>query len=289
LRRRTAKKPAAFRATVVNIVSNSLLFILKFSAALLSGSIALLSDAFNSLTDIVSSAAVFVCVKISDKEADEGHPFGHSRAEPVAGIVVAILAGILGFEVIRTSLERLAIGAEVEIKTFALLVPVITAAAKGAMTLYFRTVGKSVNSPAIMAISADSFCDVFVALAALTGIVGARLGYPAFDPAAGLAISLWIIYTGYKIGMENIDYLMGKSPPASLLEEIKKAALAIEGVKNINTVRAHYVGPYIHVELHAEVPKYLSTYDSHAIGKAVERAIEKIGAIEKAFIHIDPV
>jgi len=106
---------------------------------------------------------------------------------------------------------------------------------------------------------------------------------------AGLVISLWIIYTGYRIGMENIDYLMGRAPDAALMDDIKRAALMVKGVKAINTARAHYVGPFIQVEMHVEVPMDLSTSDSHAIGKEVERNIERIGAIQKAFIHIDPV
>ncbi|HLE09246.1 MAG TPA: cation diffusion facilitator family transporter [Thermodesulfobacteriota bacterium] len=282
-------KTAPFRATVVNILGNLFLFTIKIWAALVSGSIALLSEAFNSLTDIVSSIAVFICVRISDKEADEGHPFGHSRAEPVAGIVVAVFAGILGFEVIRTSFNRLVTGKEVFVGTLTLFVPVITAVLKGAMFWYFRRVGRAAISPAIIASSVDSLSDVFVAIAALVGIAGVRMGYWYLDPMAGLVISLWIIYTGYRIGMENIDYLMGKAPDAALMDDIKRAALMVKGVKAINTARAHYVGPFIQVEMHVEVPMDLSTSDSHAIGKEVERNIERIGAIQKAFIHIDPV
>jgi len=282
-------KTAPFRATVVNILGNLFLFTIKIWAALVSGSIALLSEAFNSLTDIVSSIAVFICVRISDKEADEGHPFGHSRAEPVAGIVVAVFAGILGFEVIRTSFNRLVMGKEVFVGTLTLFVPVITAVLKGAMFWYFRRVGRAAISPAIIASSVDSLSDVFVAIAALVGIAGVRMGYWYLDPMAGLVISLWIIYTGYRIGMENIDYLMGKAPDAALMDDIKRAALMVKGVKAINTARAHYVGPFIQVEMHVEVPRDLSTGDSHAIGKEVERNIERIGAIQKAFIHIDPV
>ena len=282
-------KTAPFMATVVNILGNLFLFTIKIWAALVSGSIALLSEAFNSLTDIVSSIAVFICVRISDKEADEGHPFGHSRAEPVAGIVVAVFAGILGFEVIRTSFNRLVMGKEVFVGTLTLFVPVITAVLKGAMFWYFRRVGRAAISPAIIASSVDSLSDVFVAIAALVGIAGVRMGYWYLDPMAGLVISLWIIYTGYRIGMENIDYLMGKAPDAALMDDIKRAALMVKGVKAINTARAHYVGPFIQVEMHVEVPMDLSTSDSHAIGKEVERNIERIGAIQKAFIHIDPV
>ncbi|MFZ3072964.1 MAG: cation diffusion facilitator family transporter, partial [Thermodesulfobacteriota bacterium] len=205
-------------------------------------------------------------------------------------ITVAVFAAVLGFQIIKSSIERILKGGDgLSITWFVLLVPVITILVKTGMAFYFSRVGKAARSPAIRASAVDSLSDVFVALAALIGIVGAKFGYTYLDPAAGLAISVWIIYAGYRIGMENIDYLMGKSPDKAMMEEIKAAALGVLGVKDINTVRAHYIGPFIHVEIHIEVPKYLSTFDSHAISKEVERAIGKISAIEKAFVHIDPV
>ncbi|MFQ5442952.1 MAG: cation diffusion facilitator family transporter [Thermodesulfobacteriota bacterium] len=281
--------PIAFRATLINIIGNTALLALKLAAGMLSGSIALISDAINSLNDIVSSVATFICVRISDKKADEGHPFGHSRAEPVAGMIIAILAGILGFEILRESVKRAFTDARPEIGLFALSVPVITIVVKAGMSVYFRRVGKEINSPALKATALDSLMDVFVSGAVLFGVVGVRFGAPLLDPMAGVIISLWIIYTGYSIGMENIDYLMGKAPEPRLMNEIKGKARAVEGVKAINTVRAHYVGNFIHVEIHIEVDKDLSTLDSHAIGEEVERSVGEIKAIEKSFIHVDPV
>lgn len=282
-------KPVAFRATLLNIIGNTLLFALKLAAGVMSGSIALISDALNSLQDIAASVATFICVKISDTQADEGHPFGHSRAEPIAGLIIAVLAGILGFEVLRSAVERLMHGNGAEITAFTLVVPVVTMAAKGLMGWHFRRVARSIGSPALAATATDSFMDVFVSFAVLVGIAGARLGYPYLDPIAALAISFWIMRAGYLIGMENIAYLMGQAPPPELMVKIMAAAMSVEGVKAINTVRAHYVGNFIHVEIHIEVDKDLSTYDSHAIGKTVERAIGEVKAIEKAFVHIDPV
>ncbi|MEK7773668.1 MAG: cation diffusion facilitator family transporter, partial [Deltaproteobacteria bacterium] len=200
--------PVALRATLINIAGNSGLFVIKLAAGVASGSIALISEALNSLNDIAASIATFICVKISDKEADEGHPFGHSRAEPIAGLIVAVLAGILGFEVIRTSVERIISGGVPRITRATMLVPVITMAVKWAMGIHFKRVGVKVRSPALLATAKDSFMDVFVAAAALTGIAGAWFGYEFFDPLAGLAVSAWIIYTGYSIGIENIAYLM---------------------------------------------------------------------------------
>ena len=280
--------PVAFRATLLNIAGNTALFALKLIAGLLSGSIALISDALNSFNDIVASVATFICVKISDKRADEGHPFGHSRAEPIAGLIIAVLAGILGFEVIRASVERLLGGGEVEVSIFTLAVPVVTMVVKGLMGLYFSSVASKVNSPALKATSIDSYLDVVVALAALAGIIGVKAGYPLFDPIAGLVISVWIIYAGYRIGMENIAYLMGHAPPKEMMDEIMAAAAGVQGVRAVKTARAHYVGNFIHVEIHIEVDKFLPTIESHSIGEAAETAIEGIRSIEKAFVHIDP-
>ncbi|MBI5235010.1 MAG: cation transporter [Deltaproteobacteria bacterium] len=282
-------KQAAYKATVLNIAGNAGLFGLKLVAGVSSGSIALISDALNSLSDVAASVATYVCVRISGKEADEGHPFGHGRAEPIAGLIIAVLAGILGFEVIRASINRLLTHEAIDVNAFTLAVPVVTMIAKGAMYAHFKVVGLRTESPALMATATDSVMDVFVALAALIGIAGAYYGWPVLDPIAGLVISLWIIRAGYMIGMENIAYLMGQAPPSEMMQRIKEAALSVDGVKAINTARAHYVGSFIHVEIHIEVDKSLTTLDSHAIGKRVQRGVETIKAIEKAFVHIDPV
>lgn len=281
--------PVAFRATVINIIGNTGLFVLKLAGGISSGSIALISDALNSLNDIAASVATFICVRISDKQADEGHPFGHSRAEPIAGLIIAVLAGILGFEVIRESAERLYEGRSAVFSPATLLIPVVTMAVKAVMAWYFGRVGRMVNSPALRATAVDSLMDVAVAVAAFIGLGGTLLGYPWLDPAAGFVISVWIIYTGYKIGMENIAYLMGQAPEPELLAEIKNAAASVPGVRGLNGVRAHFVGPFIHVEIRINVDKKLPTIDSHAIGEEVSNRVESIGTIEKAFVHIDPV
>ncbi len=283
------KSRTAFRATIIGLAGNIFLFTIKIIAGIFSGSLALISDAINSLTDIVSSIAIFICVRVSDKEADEGHPFGHHRAEPIAGLIVAILAAILGFEVIRISVERLMSGEKISVGFLSLVVPIITVAAKGLMAWHFKRVGDYVNSPAIKAGAFDSLNDVFVSIAAFIGILGTMQGYYLMDPIAGFLISLWIIYTGYRIGVENVDYLMGKSPDRKFIKLIEDAAKGTSGVKSLNKIRAHYVGNFIHVEMHIAVDKNLSTFDSHAIGEDVEARIEKFDAIEKAFVHIDPV
>ena len=282
------KSRIAFRATLIGLAGNIFLFAIKLIAGVISGSLALISDAINSLTDIFASIAIFICVRVSDKEADEGHPFGHHRAEPIAGLIVAILAGVLGFEVIRVSVERLISPETLSIGFLSLMVPIITIITKGVMAWHLKRVGELANSPAIKASAFDSFNDVFVSFTALIGILGAQQGYDLMDPIAGFFISLWIIYAGYKIGVENIDYLMGRSPDREFMKLIEDATKGTIGVKSLNKIRAHYVGNFIHVEMHIAVDKNLSTFDSHAIGEDVELRLERFDAIEKAFVHIDP-
>src|SRR3990172_263383 len=237
-------------ATIVMIACNAFLFVIKITAGITSNSLAVISDAVNSFTDIISSVVIYFAVKVSAKQADEGHPFGHHRAEPIAGLIVAIFAGILGFEIFRTSVFQLVSLHEHNIGIFTILVLLISIGMKFIMSIYFKKTSHTINSPALLASSIDSRNDVYISTTALVGVVGGLYGYPKMDDIAATFISFWIIYSGYKIGVQNIDYLMGRQPDSRIMEEIKENACAVFGVVGIHDVRAHYVGNYIHVEIH---------------------------------------
>ncbi|MFQ6087879.1 MAG: cation diffusion facilitator family transporter [Candidatus Methanofastidiosia archaeon] len=278
----------ALKTTLFGLFGNSFLFITKLFAGLSSGSLALISDAINSLTDILSSLGIIYAVRISGREADQSHPFGHKRAEPIAGLIVAILAGILSFEILKSAIIGLI---HPRTRTFGLLpilILIICIFTKIIMSLYFKRVGERIKSPAILASYVDSRNDVLVSFTALIGVLGGNIGFIDLDYFAAILISLFILYSGYKIGIENIDYLMGKSPDENLINEIKKRALSIPEVLNLNDVRAHYVGNFIHVEIHIEVDKNLTILESHKIGKDVQWGIEKMENVDRAFVHIDP-
>ncbi|GAB4176716.1 MAG: cation diffusion facilitator family transporter [Calditrichia bacterium] len=276
------------RASIILLIGNTFLLILKLIAGLLSGSIAVLSDAFNSLTDIMASIGVYFSIKIGQRGPDATHPFGHHRAEPIAGLIIAILAGILGFEVIRYAFERL-IGEPVEIQeNLAMLAMGITIIVKMMMGSYFFVVGKRNNSPAIKASFVDALNDVLIGLVVIAGIVAVKFGYTYFDAIAGLFVGGIVIYSGYKVGAENIDYLMGKAADEKTVNQIVDTALKIEGVQAINDIFTHYIGNMIHVEVHIEVDPHLSTEKSHDIGKEVQIAVEHLDEISRAFVHIDP-
>lgn len=276
------------QATIVLIICNTFLFAIKISAGIMSNSLAIISDAINSLTDTISSIIIFIAVRTSSKQADEGHPFGHHRAEPIAGLIVAILAGILGFEILHMSVFKLMEPHVHKIGIPAIITLLISIGMKLIMSNYFKKVSIKINSPALLASSIDSRNDVCISATALVGVGCGLFGYAQMDDIAATLISFWIIYSGYKIGVQNIDYLMGRQPETSIMEEIKREACAVAGVVGIHDVRAHYVGNYIHVEIHISLDQGLTLTKAHTIGKNVQRAVESLESIHKAFVHIDP-
>ncbi|HHT9159207.1 MAG TPA: cation diffusion facilitator family transporter, partial [Candidatus Brocadiaceae bacterium] len=150
------------KATIILIICNTFLFGIKITAGLMSNSLAIISDAVNSLTDIVSSVIIFFAVKTSSKQADEGHPFGHHRAEPIAGLIVAIFAGILGFEILHTSIFKLMETHEHKIGIYAITVLLVSIGMKLLMSVYFKRFSRKINSPALLASSIDSRNDVYI-------------------------------------------------------------------------------------------------------------------------------
>ena len=279
----------AKRATLLGIIGNIVLFILKIIVGVIYNSIAVISDAINSFTDIIASVIVFISVKVSAKRADKEHPFGHHRAEPIAGLVVAIFTGIVGFEIVKFAFDRLLEGGGIIKGVAPMIVMGFTLVLKSGMYVYTARVGKKINSTAILASAVDHRNDVLISIGVLIGVTGAYFGYGMMDSIAGLVIGLWIIYAGYKIGIDNVKFLLGEAPPDELMNKIKEIALSVEHVKGVNDVRAHYVGVLLQVEVHIEVNKKLTIYRAHTIGKKVQNKLEKLENVDRAFVHIDPV
>jgi cation diffusion facilitator family transporter len=285
-----ALKRTARRATYLVIGGNLLLLILKASASSVSESLAILSETVNSLTDVFASIAVLICVRLAAKSADEDHPFGHTRAEPIAGLVVAIFAAIMGWEVFRSPLMKLLEeGATKPIDAGPLALPVLifTVLLKSAMTWYLARTARLVNSPALRASSADCRNDIPVALLAIGGVVFGQL-HPMVDALAAMAISLYIFRNAYQVGRENIAYLMGTVPDKELLEEIHAHAAGVPAVISVRSIRAHYVGNFVHVEIDVLLDGRLATFASHEIAERVRHQVETIPAIDRAFVHVEP-
>jgi cation diffusion facilitator family transporter len=282
-------KSAAMRAAMLAIVANVVLLGVKATASGLSDSLTIYSEMLNSLTDVVSAVVIVVCVRWARMRPDESHPFGHRRAEPLAGLVVAIFTGILGFEVCRTAVTDLWRGELPErIGPYPIAALCLTAGLKTWLALYFRRRGRQLDSPALRATAVDCRNDVFVSLQGLVAVIVAELQVPLLDTVAAILIGLYILFSGHRIGMENIGYLMGRSPEPELLASIRSAAEGVDGVVAVGEVKGHYVGTFVHVELIARVDGALSTADSHDVCESTRAAVEAIAGVDRAFVHISP-
>jgi len=277
------------RITLIGVGINIILFIMKLAGGLASNSLALMSDSFNSFTDILASVAIFFAVRLGAKSADIDHPFGHQRAEPIAALLTAILAAILGFEVVKNAVQGLYVEKTFRITPVIFIVITITIVLKLYVYIIFLINGRRSRSPALLASSVDYRNDVFISVSVLVGNILIYIGYPVADSIVALCIGIFIIYSGLRIGTANVDYLMGKKPSDDIMEKLKAKALSISGVKALNEVKAHYIGTIIQVEIHIEVEGSLSTLQSHAIAKEVQNRLEQDETVDYAFVHIDPV
>ncbi len=273
----------------MGIAGNAMLFTAKILVGFSFNSIAIISDSFNSLTDIVASTIVLISVRSSHRGPDANHPFGHARAQPLAGLVVAIFTGIVGFEIITQSVGRLFGGQRIEPGILPLILLAAVLVIKLAMHIVARTTALRTGSTALMASAIDHRNDVLISAAVIIGVGASNLGFPIFDPLAAMAVGGWIIWAGFRIGRDNMKYLMGAAPPAELVQRIKSIANATEGVLGLNDVFAHYVGTSVEIELHIDVDRRLTIQDAHEIGEKVQHAIEDLDEVSRAFIHIDPL
>ena len=277
------------RITIIGIIVNTFLIVIKLIGGIFSNSLALLSDSFNSLTDIMAVLTIFFAVRISAKKADADHPFGHHRAEPIAGLIVAILAAILGVEIIKNAFEGFFIPRTLNINMFIFMIIALSIIIKIYLYILFRGEGKRSGSPALLASSIDYRNDILVSISELIGSLFAYIGYPIFDNIVAFFIGGFIVYSRFKMWVQNVDFLMGKVPGKEIIEQIKRIALSIKGVRALNDVRAHYLGTFIQVEIHIEVDKELRTEKSHDIAKSVQNLLQEEDIVDYAFVHVDPV
>jgi cation diffusion facilitator family transporter len=253
------------------------------------GSLAVGSEAVNSLADSAYSIVVLAGLYLTTRPADFDHPHGHERIEPFVSLFVA--AGILaagGLVAYRSATTVLAGTATVTQGPAAVAVLVIAAVAKLALYRYCLQVGRSQNSPAVVATALDNRNDVLTASAALVGVLGARAGYPILDPLAAGVVSVGILLTGVEVIRDNVGYLVGRAPADDLRSEIVRRALELEDVEGVHDVVAHYVGPEVDVSMHVEVEGKHTLFEAHDIETAVKETVEAIPEVDDAFVHVDP-
>ncbi|MCC7438209.1 MAG: cation transporter [Armatimonadetes bacterium] len=277
------------RVTSVSLATNALLFALKLWGFLMSGSVALFSDAMNSLLDVASSTAVLISVRVGRKAPDREHPFGHSRAEPIAGFVLAVIACVLAVEVLQESIMKFLTKHDHEVSPLLFAILGVAIVSKLAMAAWQRRVGHRANSPAVLAMAVDSRNDVLSSLAALAGVTGAAVGFNQADEIAGLIVGIIILIGGIRIVRDNLDLLLGRSPSDAVIHAVRGVVAAVPGVQGIRFCRGHYLGSELHFEIIIACHGELSTAESAQIADNVRVAAEQVPEVNVAFIHVDTV
>ena len=271
-------------AFVVNVV----LFLLKLAAAIVSGSVAIFSDALNSFMDILTYAIAFFSVKMAQKGPDKDHPMGHRTAEPLAAILIAITAGMISFEIFKEALGALFFGEVTPFfPPFVFGILVFSIILKFIIFVYMDKKSKKTHSSGVDAIAVDCKNDIFATSAVLIGVIASELGYPIFDPIAAIFVGLYVLYMGYKLARKNLRYLMAEAPDKKIVQKIRECAKNVKGVKKISSLTAHYMGDRINVEIGIVLSKKLKTQETHDIGEQVQKEIERMDLVSHAFVHID--
>ena len=286
----TVRTRYAYLEACVSIAGNSLLFVLKLILGLMINSIALITDAFHTLSDTGSSLVIILGFKAAKKEPDSEHPFGHGRFEYITTLVIAILLFIAGAQFIVQSIQRLLDEVNISESDYLLVIGVIviiSAAAKEAMARYSMRLGKKIDSQALIADAWHHRSDALTSVAVGLAIIGAYYGLHILDPIFGLVVSGLIIYTAVTLFRFASDTLVGKSPDSDTVETISRAAHSVDGVKGAHRITIHDYGPTKIVSLHVEVERDITAAQAHEIAKTVE---DNITDTTKAstIVHVDP-
>jgi cation diffusion facilitator family transporter len=200
-------------------------------------------------------------------------------------MLIAVFAALLGFNLVKDGILGLMSPPEVSPTRVAEWVMIISIGIKVMMVIAYRKAWQRTESLAIQASLVDSRNDILATSVALFGFLVGGL----WDALAAAFIGAWIIWSGVRIGIDNLDYLMGRSPSAETIERLRSTALSVPGVQGTNDVLAHYVGDELHVEVHAEVDPTINIELGHTIESELRTRLEELPEVGRAFIHLDPV
>ncbi|AZB44916.1 cation transporter [Bacillus sp. FJAT-42376] len=281
-------------AAAAGIGANLVLAVLKGVIGFLSGSKALIADAAMSVSDVAGSLVVLFGIRLAKKPPDEDHPYGHGKAETIAAVVVAVLLTLVGFEIGKSSFEAF-------FKPAKAPAPIAIAAVAAAIVIkeimfqYNYRLGKRLKSAALIANAHDHRSDVFASLAAMIGILGAITGSWLHidwllyaDPFAGVAVSILVLFTAWKVGSEaihaSLDHVMHEEDTA----EMRAAILNIAGVERIDELFAREHGHYVIVDVKISVHGSITVLEGHRIAKNVSAALSEFDEVQRVFVHVNP-
>ena len=279
----------AMLSSITGIIVNILLSIFKFIVGLISNSMSIISDAVNNITDAGSSVVSMIGFKLSQKEIDKDHPWGHGRMEYVAAFIVDVLIIIVGYQLLQTSIGKIIHPEMPSITNVTIILLVVAILVKLWLFVFYRKIANTIDSAAIRGTAYDSISDTISTLAVLISAIVAKLANVSIDGYISILVSMFILFTGCKALKETIDLLLGEKPDEEFVKEIEEFTKNYELVSGIHDIMVHDYGPGRKiVSFHAEVPSDCDIMKAHDIIDEMEQDIyKKFNCITT--IHMDPI
>ena len=286
---REVRKQYGILGGVTGIVCNVLLFFIKYIMGSMANSIAILSDAFNNLSDSASCVVTMFGFKIAAKPADKGHPFGHGRMEYLMSLVIAALILLVGLELLGDSFGKVLNPEPVEFQWIILLSLLLSIAIKLWMCLFNRKLGNRIRSSVMLATAQDSKNDVIVTSATVIALVGTLFTDLPLDGIMGVLVSLFVLHSGYSIIKDTVDMLLGQPADEKMVEELKELVLSHDRILGIHDLILHSYGPGKLIgSAHVEVSANENLLEIHEQVDHIEQDIAEQFHITMT-LHMDPV
>lgn len=280
------------RLSLTGIVGNAALSAFKLFAGVAGQSSAMVSDAAHSLSDVLATLIALVGVLLSKRAADDDHPYGHERFESVAALLLGLILLATGGLIGKVGLEALLSGNDARRGSpglIALAAAVVSIAVKEAMYWYTRRCALHLNSAAFMADAWHHRSDALSSVGSLIGIAGARMGYPALDPAAGVAICLVIVAVALRTTRDALGQLLDTSCGRSYDRELENFIAAQEGVVRVDLLRTRRFGNRVYVDLEIAVDGDTSLRKAHSVAERVHLRVEqRFSGVKHIMIHVNP-
>ena len=281
---------SAIKISILSIAVNLTLSAFKLFCGIFGHSEAMISDSAHSLSDVFSTFIVIIGIRLASKKSDVDHRYGHERLECVAAVFLSVLLGLaglgIGFSGIRSILGERTYTAPSVIAAAAAVVSVVV---KEIMYHFTKRTAKKIGSDALMADAWHHRSDALSSVGSFAGIMGARLGFPAADPLAGVIICAFILHSAFEIFKDAADKMVDKSCDEETESKMALTALGTEGVMSLDMLKTRLFGSRIYVDIEISADKDLSLLKAHAIAQNVHDRIEsEFPLVKHCMIHVNP-
>lgn len=278
------------RASILGIVGNLFLLIIKGIIGFISNSQAMIADSLNSAGDIFSSVMTYVGNRIASKPSDDDHNLGHGKAEYIYSMIIGLVMFLTACIIFKDSLMVVIKQEEYTFSIWLVVVCCVTIITKVGLFIYTRMLSKEYNNLLIKANSKDHLCDSFITLANLVACLFTLIGIYVFDGIVGIGISVWMMHTAYNILAESYNVLMDKAMDDEAKEAVYEIIKKHKEIKKVNHFNSTPVGYKYQISVTIFVDGKMSTFESHEIANKLEKEIiEKVDAIYLAVIHVNPI